>query len=70
MGTPKRTDAKDSSVALASAAAWRNWPPAALNRLAAKRRRLVNGIGRVALDPVNFLERIIEFFGDDLAQRG
>src|SRR5262249_53730545 len=27
MGTPKRTEAKDSIVTLASAAAWRNWPP-------------------------------------------
>ena len=61
MDMPKRADAKDSSVALASAA---------FDRLTAKRRRLVDGIGRVALDPVNFPERIIELFGDDLTQRG
>src|SRR5262245_38782153 len=43
---------------------------ATLNRLAAKCRRLVNGIGSVALDPFNFFERKIELLGNDLAQRG
>jgi hypothetical protein len=43
---------------------------APFDRLTAERRRLVDGIGSVALDPDDFFEWVVELIGDDLPQRG
>jgi hypothetical protein len=69
-GAPSFGDASSSSAARASAAAWRSCRTAALHRLAADRRTLIDRAIAVALHPRDPLERDVQFLGDNLSQRG